>query len=74
MHDLTSSVMIMYSHYHTHGQQKTQQGEDDAHQDEEVIHLGQELSCHDHRVLVCSGHVTDILYYHPVLCCNAVMF
>lgn len=74
MHALTSSVMIIYLHYHTHGQKKTQQGEDDAHQDEEVIHLGQELSCHDHRVLMVSaGHVTDILYYHPVLCCNVVM-
>ena len=58
-----------YSHYHADGQQKTQEGEDDAHQDEEVVHLGQELPRHDHGLLVCVSHVTDVLYYHPVLYC-----
>ena len=61
-------VKHLYSHYHADGQQKTQEGEDDAHQDEEVVHLGQELPRHDHGLLVCVPHVTDVLYYHPVLC------
>jgi len=56
-------------HYHTDCQQETQQGEDDGHEDEEVVHLGQELPGHDHGILVRASDVTDVLDYHPV--CDA---